>query len=103
MPYQSRAIVNIRQLLTLAGPPGPRSGAAMRELAIIPDGAFHISEGRIISVGPRAKIEAAFPADTEIIDAGGRIVLPGFVDAHTHPVFAGNRAGEFERRIAGAT
>jgi imidazolonepropionase len=51
----------------------------------------------------RVEIEKACSADTEIVDAGGRIVLPGFVDAHTHPVFAGNRAGEFERRVEGAT
>ena len=49
------------------------------------------------------KSRARCSADTEIVDAGGRIVLPGFVDAHTHPVFAGNRAGEFERRVEGAT
>src|ERR1019366_276769 len=49
------------------------------------------------------EIERALPAGTEIVDAGGRIVLPGFIDAHTHPVFAGNRAAEFERRVEGAT
>jgi imidazolonepropionase len=96
------AVLHCRQLVTLAGPPGPRSGPAMRELAIIPDGALHIRDGRIVAVGPRAEIERAFTADTGIIDAGGRIVLPGFIDAHTHPVFAGNRAGEFERRVEGA-
>ena len=42
-------------------------------------------------------------AGTEVIDAGGRVVMPGFVDAHTHPVFAGNRADEFEKRAEGAT
>jgi imidazolonepropionase len=75
----------------------------MRDLAIIANGALRIRDGRIIAVGPRADIEATFSADTEIVDAGGRIVLPGFIDAHTHPVFAGNRAAEFERRVAGAT
>ena len=56
------------------------------------------------SPSARARISSArLPQDTEIVDAGGRIVLPGFVDAHTHPVFAGNRAGEFERRVEGAT
>src|ERR1019366_400691 len=49
------------------------------------------------------EIERALPAGTEIVDAGGRIVLSGFIDAHTHPVFAGNRAAEFERRVEGAT
>src|ERR1022692_1286786 len=97
------AILNCRQLLTLAGPPGTRIGPAMRELAVIADGALHVRDGRIVAAGPRSEIERALSAGTEIVDAGGRIVLPGFVDAHTHPVFAGNRAAEFERRVAGAT
>src|ERR1039458_1324486 len=97
------AIVHCRQLVTLAGPPGARSGAAMRSLAIIADGALRIRGGRIAAVGPCAEIERSLSEDTEIVDAGGRIVLPGFIDAHTHPVFAGSRAAEFERRVEGAT
>ncbi len=97
------AVLHCRQLVTLAGPPGPRSGPAMRDLAIIADGALHVRDGRIVAVGRQADIERSLSEDTEIVDAGGRIVLPGFVDAHTHPVFAGNRAGEFERRVEGAT
>src|ERR1039457_668725 len=97
------AIVHCRQLVTLAGPPGARSGAAMRSLAIIADGALRIRGGRIAAVGPRAEIERSLSEDTAIVDAGGRIVLPGFIDAHTHPVFAGSRAAEFERRVEGAT
>src|ERR1017187_7473434 len=97
------AILNCRQLVTLAGPPGTRSGPAMRDLAIIADGALHVRDGRIVAAGPRAEIERTLSAGTEIVDAGGRIVLPGFVDAHTHPVFACNRAAEFERRTEGAT
>src|SRR5450755_4780306 len=97
------AVLHCRQLVTLAGPPGPRRGPAMRELAILPDGALRIRNSRITAVGPRAEIERTCPAGTEIIDAGGRIVLPGFIDAHTHPVFAGNRAAEFARRVEGAT
>src|ERR1039457_1674615 len=97
------AIVHCRQLVTLAGPPGARSGAAMRSLAIIADGALRIRGGRIAAVGPGAEIERSLSEDTAIVDAGGRIVLPGFIDAHTHPVFAGSRAAEFERRVEGAT
>ena len=97
------AVLNCRQLVTLAGPAGARSGPAMRDLAIIPDGAMRIRDGRIAAIGPRADILRAVSEDTVIVDAGGRIVLPGFVDAHTHPVFAGNRAAEFERRVEGAT
>src|ERR1039458_3760654 len=97
------AIVHCRQIVTLAGPPGARSGPAMRGLAIIADGALHVRDGRIVAAGPRGEIERGLSTGTEIVDAGGHIVLPGFVDAHTHPVFAGNRATEFERRVAGAT
>src|ERR1039457_67096 len=97
------AIVHCRQLVTLAGSPGARAGAAMRSLAIIADGALRIRGGRIAAVGPRAEIERSLSEDTAIVDAGGRIVLPGFIDAHTHPVFAGSRAAEFERRVEGAT
>ena len=60
-------------------------------------------DGRIEAVGRRHEIEALIEADCEVIDAGKRVVLPGFVDAHAHPVFAGNRANEFEQRSAGTT
>jgi imidazolonepropionase len=99
----SLAVVNTSQLVTLAGPARPRFGAEMRDLAIIPDGAMLVSDGRIELVGTRAEVEAQIAPGTGVVDAGGRIVLPGFVDAHTHPVFAGNRADEFEQRIEGAT
>src|SRR5258705_5153095 len=93
------AVVNCRPLVTLAGPARPRFGAELRDLAIIPDGAMLIRDGRIAAVGPRLEI----PPDAEIVDAGGRIVLPGFVDAHTHAVFAGTRADEYDERALGAT
>jgi len=97
------AIVNASQVVTVAGPPRPRTGAEMRELGIVTNGAVLVRDGRIAVVGARAEIDALLTDDVEIIDAGGRIVLPGFVDAHTHPVFAGNRADEFEQRASGVT
>jgi imidazolonepropionase len=75
----------------------------MRDLAIIADGAMLIENGRIVQVGTRSEIEPSIGAGDTLIDAGGRVVMPGFVDAHTHPVFAGNRAAEFEQRVAGAS
>ncbi|HLH20871.1 MAG TPA: imidazolonepropionase [Bryobacteraceae bacterium] len=90
------------QLVTLAGPARPRTGAEMREIGVIPDGGFLVRDGRIAAAGKRAEIER-LAGGAEVIDAGGRVVLPGFVDAHTHPVFAGNRADEYEQRAAGAT
>jgi imidazolonepropionase len=97
------AVWNCAQLVTLAGPARPRVGLEMRELAIVPDGAMLIRDGRIHAIGSRAGMERVLSADAQIVDAGGRIVLPGFVDAHTHPVFAGTRAAEFEERAEGAT
>jgi len=97
------AVVNCSQLVTLAGPPRPRSGAELRELSIIPDGALLIRDDRIAKVGARREIELQIEPATEVIDAAGRIVLPGFVDAHTHPVFGGTRADEFEERALGIT
>ncbi|MEP7336120.1 MAG: imidazolonepropionase [Acidobacteriota bacterium] len=96
-------IYNCSQLVTLAGPPRPRVGAEMRELAVIPDGAMIIREGRIEHVGTRSEIKPLVAFSSLHLDAGGCVVLPGFVDAHTHPVFAGNRADEFELRASGAT
>lgn len=95
------AVINCSQLVTLAGPARPRVGPEMLALGIITDGALLIRDGLIEKVGTSAQIEA-INADT-VVDAGGRVVLPGFVDAHTHPVFAGTRAGEFEERSSGAT
>lgn len=97
------AVWNCSQLVTLAGPPRARSGLEMRDLAIIADGGMLVRDGRIEFVGARNEVERLVSNQTEIVDAGGRVVLPGFVDAHTHPVFAGNRADEFERRTEGAT
>ena len=99
----SVAVVNIGQLVTLAGPMRPRVGPELRELGLIEDAALVVEAGRIVAAGPYSELKANIPADTALIDAEGRCVTPGFVDAHTHLVFAGNRAAEFDQRIAGAT
>jgi len=99
----SLAVINSTQLVTLAGPARPRVGAELSELSIIADGAMLVRDGLIEKVGARADIEPLIDQDCEVIDAGGRVVLPGFVDAHTHPVFAGTRVSEFEERASGAT
>ncbi len=97
------AVVNIGQLITLAGPRRARVGAEMRELGLLADAALLVEDGRVIAAGACSDLRSRIDASTEIVDAGGRLVSPGFVDAHTHLVFAGNRAAEYERRIGGAT
>lgn len=97
------AVCNCSQVVTLAGPARPRVGPEMRELGIVAPGALLIDGPRIERIGTDEEIERLIDADTEVVDAGGRVVLPGFVDAHTHPVFAGTRVDEFEQRIKGAT
>src|SRR6266852_4877925 len=88
------------QLLTLAG--GPQRGAQLGALGVIEDGAVAVSGGRIVMVGPTREVRARVkPRDS--IDAAGRVVMPGFVDPHTHLVWMGDRANEFEMRLAGAS
>jgi imidazolonepropionase len=98
----SFAVLHTSQLVTLSGPKCPRVGTELSELAIIRDGGMLIRDGKIESVGPTDEIEKKV-RDAEVVDAGGRVVTPGFVDAHTHLVFAGNRLDDFERRARGET
>jgi imidazolonepropionase len=98
-------IVNAAQMLTCANPHGPKRGAALADPGLIEDGALACLEGQIVAVGRTAEVLALLndPAAAHVIDARGKVVLPGFVDPHTHLLWAGDRAGEFEQRIAGAT
>jgi imidazolonepropionase len=97
---KSLAVLHVSQLVTLAGQKRPRVGTEMDELGIIRDGGMLIRDGSIDSVGPSAEIEKK-SRGARIVDAGGCVVLPGFVDAHTHLVFAGSRLDDFERRACG--
>lgn len=99
----SLALLHASQLVTLAGPLRARHGKELSELGIIPDGAFVAAGGKITHVGKSAEIEKLCDGETEVIDARGCLVLPGFVDAHTHLVFAGNRLDDFEARACGET
>jgi imidazolonepropionase len=94
-------IHNATQLLTIASE-GPKRGAAMEELGIIENGAVAVKDGLIALVGPTSELRGQV-VTAEEIDALGKVVMPGFVDPHTHLVFAGDRADEFEQRIKGAT
>ncbi len=73
----------------------------MRELGIVENGVVLVDGDTILEAGPADTVK--IPSGCEVVDAGGHVVMPGFVDAHTHPVFAGDRVDEFEQRIAGAT
>ncbi len=93
---------NASQVLTVASPAGPKRGASMRELGIVQDGAVAILEGRIAGVGTSTEVLGTYSAH-RLIDARQCVVMPGFVDPHTHLVWAGDRADEFEMRLAGAS
>jgi len=96
------AVLNASQLVTLTGPKRPRFGTELSELGIIGAGGMLVRDGKIEKVGPSDEIERN-AGDAEIVNARGRVVMPGFVDAHTHLVFAGNRLEDFERRSRGET
>ena len=96
-------IENISQLVTLAGPARQRAGTEMRELGLVSNGALLAREGMIVAVGAASEVVAQARPDALCIDARNSVVMPGFVDSHTHPVFAGTREDEYEMRAAGFT
>ncbi len=91
-------------LVTMAGE-APRVGAGMRELAVRRDAAIAAAAGRIVWLGDDASFESSVRAEpaAAVLDAEGGAVLPGFVDAHTHLAFAGDRDDEIRQRLAGAS
>ncbi len=90
-----RLFVHCKDLVTLADGPatGPRRGEAMRRLGVVADGAVAVRAGRVVATGTTDALARAYRAKDEV-DVGGRVVLPGFVDCHTHPVFAKTREAE---------
>ncbi len=87
------------QVLTLAG--GPQRGKELGRLGVIEDGAVLMREEKIVAVGPTSELRASY-RDEPTLDASGCVILPGFVDPHTHVIWAGDRAREFEMRLEGA-
>ena len=96
-------IENAAEVVTLAGPARARVGEELAEPAIVAGASVFVRDGLIEAVGTGSQISDRADAETVRIDAGGMTVAPGFVDAHTHPVFAGWRAAEYELRVMGAT
>ena len=100
---ESLLIRNIGQLLTLRGPAASRRGAELGELGIVQNGAVLIQNRKIVSAGSAAEVESLDVAQhAREIDARGGVVMPGFVDSHTHLVFGPPRLLDFEMRLAGA-
>ena len=104
MPTADLIIRRIGSLATLAGEV-PRTRESMRDLKVVEAAALACHEGSIVYAGPDADLDQAVTAseDARVIEAGGRAVIPGLVDPHTHLVFAGDRDGELRRRLAGAS
>jgi imidazolonepropionase len=99
----SLLISGASQIVTVRGP-GARRGAAVSGIGVIRDGAILVRDGLIVAVGPSCKIEKLTESKkAEKVDVGGRVVLPGFVDAHTHLIHAASRAEEYELKIRGAS
>ncbi len=88
------------QLLTLAGP--PQRGSKLGQLGLIPDGAVLIQGEKITAVGTTTDLRQAYPHE-KLFDAAGHVVMPGFIDPHTHLLWVGDRAMEFEMRLEGKT
>lgn len=95
-------IHSARQLITCSSLNGPKRGLTLQDAGVIEDGALAIDQGRIVAVGSSQALRRQFTASDEI-DASGAVVLPGFVDPHTHAVFAGCRVDEFEQRVRGSS
>jgi imidazolonepropionase len=112
MNRSATILIHASQVLTLRGGRGSRRGLQMTDLGIIEDGAVLIEDGKIAAVGTTDEIRARWVPQVraphlganlgvEELDCRGKVILPGFVDSHTHPVFASPRLIDFEKRIAG--
>jgi imidazolonepropionase len=106
MVKAERLIVNAGRLLTMTGeddPDRPRAGAAAAHLAAIEHGALAVAEGHILEIGTTEALAVKYRDCPDVMDARGKLVMPGFVDAHTHLVYAGSREREMAARLAGAS
>ena len=103
-----RILIDHARLVTVAGGDGPLAGPRQGRVGLVVDGALAVEAGLILAAGPREdvlrQVASAWgaAAEREQIDADGRVVMPGLVDAHSHPVWAGSRVAELELRIRGA-
>jgi imidazolonepropionase len=93
-------VINAKELLTLSGPKRARIGKEMSELGIIENGAIAVDKGRIVDVGKTSQIKKKYQTE-ETIEANGKVVMPGFVDSHTHLIYAGTREDELSMKLKG--
>lgn len=96
-------VINAAQLVRVLDRGGPRRGAEQGELDLLADGAVAVRDGRIVAVGPTEEVLREHGEAVPTIDARGRTVLPGLVECHSHPLFAGDRCNEYAARLAGAS
>ncbi len=97
-------VVHAAQLARVSDRGAPRRGTAQGELDLIADGAVAIRDGRVVAVGETAEVLRDWgDRDVPTIDATGRSVLPGLIECHSHPLFAGSRHAEYAKRLAGAS
>jgi imidazolonepropionase len=92
-------LIRNARVLTLAGETRPRRGAALRELGVIERGDVFVDGEKIAAVGPKVDV----PEGTEVVDANGRVLMPGFIDCHTRICWAGDRLGEWEQGLRGVS
>lgn len=100
-------IKNANEVITLKGNgQGPRTKEAMKEIGIIENGSVLVNQDRIVAIGTLEELQKEYPeliAEAEVIDATGKVVMPGLVDCHTHLVHGGTRENEFNMRLNGST
>jgi imidazolonepropionase len=96
-------VIHAAQLARITDTGAPRRGAEQDELQLLPDGAVAIRDGSIVGVGPTESVLREWGDGAPTIDATGCTVLPGLIECHTHPLFAGDRHGEYTMRMAGAS
>jgi len=96
-------VTGIGDLCRMGDGTGPQGGRDQADVGAVRDAALAVRGGVIVAAGPRTEVEAAAGEARRRVDAGGRVVLPGWVDAHTHLLFAATREDEFAMRVAGRT